>query len=228
MFVCGSRVYPAVFCSGIVRSRFKLSTPSRTVNRRTTTEVLIREEQLAQRVRELGDELSQDYMGRVPILVGILKGSAIFLADLIRRLSIDCEVDFLSISSYGNRTRTSGSIQLLKDLDHDIFERDVIVIEDIVDSGHSLAYIRRSLAARGPRSVSIVSLLDKRERRETSVYVDYVGFTIPDHFVVGYGLDYAERYRGLPYIGILSPEEIEAGARLNGSGNGDDSCSSPE
>ena len=124
------------------------------------------------RVRQLGDELSRDFLGKTPILVGILKGSAIFLSDLIRAMSIDCEIDFISISSYGNRTRTSGSVQLLKDLDRDIYGRDVVVVEDIVDSGHSLSYIRKSLAARGPSSISIVALLDKKERRETQIFIE--------------------------------------------------------
>ncbi|MCA9728082.1 MAG: hypoxanthine phosphoribosyltransferase [Candidatus Eisenbacteria bacterium] len=174
------------------------------------TETLLDQETLDKRVRELAQELSRDFMGQTPILVGILKGSAIFLTDLIRHMNIDCEIDFLSISSYGNRTESSGSIKLLKDLDRDIFERDVIVVEDIVDSGYSLAYIRRYLAARNPRSLSIVALLDKRDRRETHVYVDYVGFPIPDRFVVGYGLDFAERFRGLSFIGVLSEDEVEA------------------
>jgi len=169
---------------------------------------LISEEVLARRVAELGDELSRDYMGRVPILVGILKGSAVFLGDLIRRMSIDVEIDFISVSSYGDRVVSSGSVKLLKDLDHDVFDRDVLVIEDIVDSGLSLAYIKKNLTARNPRSVSVVALLDKRSRRTEGVFVDYIGFEIPDKFVVGYGLDYREKYRGLPYVAALSPEEV--------------------
>lgn len=175
-----------------------------------TTETLLEKEKIDRRVCELAEELSRDFMGRNPVLVGILKGSAVFLTDLMRKMSIDCEVDFLSVSSYGDRTESSGSIKLLKDLDRDIFERDVIVVEDIIDSGYSLAYIRRYLAARNPRSLSIVALLDKRDRRQAHVYVDYVGFTIPDRFVVGYGLDFAERFRGLSFIGVLDEKEIEA------------------
>lgn len=186
--------------------------------REASLEILIDETALARRVRELGEELSRDYLGRTPILVGILKGSAIFLSDLIRTLNIDCEIDFISISSYGNRTRSSGSVQLLKDLDRDIYERDVIVVEDIVDSGNSLAYIKKSLLARGPNSFAIVALLDKKERRETPVYVDYVGFEIADRFVVGYGLDYAERFRGLPHIAALDDEDIIAAAPSPGRG----------
>jgi hypoxanthine phosphoribosyltransferase len=144
----------------------------------------------------------------VPILVGILKGSSIFLADLIRQLPIDLEVDFISISSYGDGTVSSGSVRLEKDLDRDICGRHVIVVEDIVDSGLSLSYIRKNLAARNPKSLCIVALLDKRERRATGIYVDYVGFRVPDVFVVGYGLDYKEKYRGLPRIVALNEEEI--------------------
>jgi hypoxanthine phosphoribosyltransferase len=172
---------------------------------------LIEEKTLAVRIAELGEELSRDYMGRVPVLVGILKGSAIFLGDLIRKMSIDLEVDFISISSYGSQTHSSGTVKLLKDLDNDIYGRDIVIVEDIVDSGLTLSYIRKSLAARNPKSISIVTLLDKRERRETDIYLDYIGFPIPDRFVVGYGLDYGERYRGLPCVAALSEEEIAAG-----------------
>lgn len=176
------------------------------------TETLITEEALARRVRELGKELCHDYLGRVPIVVGILKGSIVFLGDLIRNMSIDLEVDFISIASYGDGVRSSGSVKLLKDLDRDIEGRDVLIVEDIVDSGLSLSYLRRILGTRGPRSLSIVALLDKRERRTEGVYVDYVGFEIPDKFVVGYGLDYAEQYRGLPYVAVLSEHEVRAAA----------------
>ncbi|MFN8549527.1 MAG: hypoxanthine phosphoribosyltransferase [Candidatus Eisenbacteria bacterium] len=129
-------------------------------------------------------------------------------------MSIDVEVDFIAISSYGDGIVTSGSVKLLKDLDRDVYDRDVLVVEDIVDSGLSLAYIKKSLAARNPRSVSVVALLDKRSKRTEGVYVDYVGFEIPDKFVVGYGLDFREKYRGLPYVAVLSPAEVaEAEAR---------------
>lgn len=174
-------------------------------------ETLIDRDTLNRRVCELGEELSRDYMGRIPILVGILKGSCIFLADLIRTMNIDLEVDFIAISSYGDQTESSGSVKLLKDLDRDIFGRDILIVEDIVDSGLSLSFLRKSLAARNPRSLSIVALLDKRERRETDIYVDYVGFPVPDRFVVGYGLDFAERFRGLDFVAALTPQEIEAG-----------------
>ena len=158
---------------------------------------------------ELGEEISRDYAGRVPVMIGILKGAVVFLADLVRALSIDVEVDFMAISSYGRGTVSSGTVRLLKDLDLDISGRDVLVVEDIVDSGLSLDYIRRNLETRHPRSLSLVALLDKRERRQAGVDVGYVGFPVPDAFVVGYGLDFRELYRGLPEVAVLSPEEIE-------------------
>ncbi len=158
---------------------------------------------------ELGEEISCDYAGRVPVVIGILKGAAVFLADLVRALTIDVEVDFMAISSYGRGTVSSGTVRLLKDLDLDISGRDVLVVEDIVDSGLSLDYIRRNLETRHPRSLSLVALLDKREHRQTGVDVGYIGFPVPDAFVVGYGLDFRELYRGLPEVAVLSPEEIE-------------------
>ncbi len=176
------------------------------------TEVLISEETIAARVAELGREISRDYFGRNPILIGILKGSVVFLSDLVRALSCEVEVDFISISSYGESTVSSGTVRLLKDLDLDVTDRDVLVVEDIVDSGLSLDYIRRIVAARGPRSLSIAALLDKRDRRTLGVYIDYVGFPCPDAFVVGYGLDYRELYRGLPYIAALTEADLKDSA----------------
>jgi hypoxanthine phosphoribosyltransferase len=160
------------------------------------------------RVRELGAEISRDYADRVPVVVGILKGAVVFLADLVRSLSIDVEVDFMAVSSYGRGTTSSGTVRLLKDLDLDISGRDVLVVEDIVDSGLSLDYIRRNLEARHPRSLALVALLDKRERRQTGVDVGYIGFPVPDAFVVGYGLDFRELYRGLPEVAVLGESEI--------------------
>jgi hypoxanthine phosphoribosyltransferase len=160
-------------------------------------------------VRELGGEISGDYAGRVPVVIGILKGAVVFLADLVRALSIDVEVDFMAISSYGRGTVSSGTVRLLKDLDIDISGRDVLVVEDIVDSGLSLDYIRRNLETRHPRSLSLVALLDKRERRQAGVDVGYIGFPVPDSFVVGYGLDFRELYRGLPEVAVLNSGEIE-------------------
>jgi len=158
----------------------------------------------------MGRQISRDYQGRVPVLVGILKGSVVFLADLIRAIDCVIEVDFLSISSYGEATSSSGTVKLLKDLDLDVSGRDVLVVEDIVDSGLSMAYIRRNLESRSPRSLAMAALLDKRERRTTDVSVDYVGFEIPNAFVVGYGLDYRELYRGLPHVAVLQSADLEA------------------
>lgn len=172
------------------------------------TEILIQREEIDARVRELGRVLSAEYEGRRPIFIGLLKGSLLFLADLVRAVTIEHEVDFMSISSYGDGTATSGSVRLLRDLDRDVYDRDLVVVEDIVDSGLSLAYIRDNLLSRRPRSLALVALLDKPDRRRTEVAVAHVGFTIPDRFVVGYGLDYRQRFRGLPCIAVLSPEEI--------------------
>jgi hypoxanthine phosphoribosyltransferase len=157
----------------------------------------------------MGGEISTRYRDRQPLLIGLLKGSVVFLADLVRAMTIDIEIDFISISSYQNRSTSSGSVRLLRDLDRDIYDRDVLIVEDIIDSGLSLSYIRNMLLAREPKSLSIAAFLDKRERRTNEVSVDFVGHEIPDRFVVGYGLDYQERYRGLPYIAALEPHEIE-------------------
>jgi hypoxanthine phosphoribosyltransferase len=175
------------------------------------TEVLYAREAVESRVRELGETITRDYAGRNPLVIALLKGSIVFMADLVRSIDLDVEVDFISISSYQNRSTSSGSVRLIRDLDRDIFDRDVLIVEDIIDSGLSLSYIRKMLLARNPKSLSIVAFLDKRERRTTEVYVDYVGYRIPDKFVVGYGLDYQERHRGLPYIAALEPDEIADG-----------------
>lgn len=156
-------------------------------------------------------EISRDYEGRRPLLIALLKGGVVFLADLIRKLTIDVEIDFISISSYQGRSTSSGSVRLLRDLDRDIHDRDVLIVEDIVDSGLSLSYIRRMLLAREPRSLRIATFLDKREHRLNDIDVDYVGYRIPDRFVIGYGLDYRERHRGLRVIGCLDPAELAAG-----------------
>jgi hypoxanthine phosphoribosyltransferase len=173
-------------------------------------QILLTEEQIQKRIRELAREVSRDFLGKTPVLIGILKGSAFLLADLMRELPMDHEVDFLSISSYASGVSSSGTVRVLKDLDHDISGRDVLLIEDIIDSGLSLSYLRKNLLSRNPRSLSILTLLDKRVPRERQVYVDYVGFEIENCFVVGYGLDYAERYRELPYVAAL--EEPDWGA----------------
>ena len=174
-------------------------------------EVLIEEDAIQSRIGELGVEISADYAGRDLLLVGVLKGAVFFMADLMRELTVPCEIDFMAISSYGAATDSSGVVRILKDLDINISGRDVLVVEDIIDSGLTLSYLMRNLRARKPASLEVVTLLTKPERREIDVPVRYVGFEIPNRFVVGYGLDYAERYRNLPYVGVLQ-EEVEAGA----------------
>ena len=174
-------------------------------------EVLIDEGPLQTRIDELGREISADYEGRDLLLVGVLKGAVFFLADLMRRLSVPCEIDFMAISSYGHGTDSSGVVRILKDLDASIAGRDVLVVEDIIDSGLTLSYLMRSLSAREPATLEVCALLTKPERREIDVPVRYVGFDIPNRFVIGYGLDYAERYRNLPYIGVLRPEIVTNG-----------------
>jgi hypoxanthine phosphoribosyltransferase len=171
-------------------------------------EVLIDEEALQNRITELGTEISADYEGRDLLLVGVLKGAVFFMADLMRRLTVPCEIDFMAISSYGAATNSSGVVRILKDLDINIAGRDVLVVEDIIDSGLTLSYLRRTLLARKPATLEICALLTKPERREIDVPLRYVGFEIPNRFVIGYGLDFAERYRNLPYIGVLHPDLV--------------------
>ena len=167
--------------------------------------VLISEEELRQRVAQLGEQLSADYAGKTPTLVSVLRGSYIFMADLSRQLQCFCTVDFMAVSSYGSGTSSSGQVNIIKDLSEPIEGKDVIVVEDILDSGNTLSYLFKILQARHPASLKLVTLLDKPARRAKPITADYVGFTVPDNFVVGYGLDYDERYRNLPYIGILKP-----------------------
>ena len=171
-------------------------------------EILIDEVTLAARVAELGAEVSEDYQGRDLLLIGVLKGAVFFMADLMRNLTIPCEVDFMAISSYGASTDSSGVVRILKDLDVNIEGRDVLVVEDIIDSGLTLSYLMRNLGARKPASLDVVTLLTKPERREIEVPVRYVGFEIPNRFVIGYGLDFAERYRNLPYVAVLHPDLV--------------------
>jgi hypoxanthine phosphoribosyltransferase len=171
-------------------------------------EVLIEEEPLQARIGELGAEISREYEGRDLLLVGVLKGAVFFMADLMRELTIPCEIDFMAISSYGAATDSSGVVRILKDLDTNIAGRDVLVVEDIIDSGLTLSYLMRSLKARKPASLEICALLTKPERREIDVPVKFVGFEIPNKFVIGYGLDFAERYRNLPYVAVLHPDLI--------------------
>jgi hypoxanthine phosphoribosyltransferase len=174
-------------------------------------EILVDEDALQARIRELGREISSDYAGRDLLLIGVLKGAVFFMADLMRRLTVTCEVDFMAISSYGGATDTSGVVRILKDLDLNIEGRDVLVVEDIIDSGLTLSYLMRNLEAREPASLEICSLLTKPGRRRIDVPVRYVGFEIPDRFVIGYGLDFAERYRNLPYVAVLSDEMLPEG-----------------
>jgi hypoxanthine phosphoribosyltransferase len=166
-------------------------------------EILIDRDTLAARVAELGAEVSADYEGRDLLLIGVLKGAVFFMADLMRHLTVPCEVDFMAISSYGDATDSSGIVRILKDLDINIEGRDVLVVEDIIDSGLTLSYLIRNLESREPLSLEVCALLTKPSRREIDVPVRYVGFEIPNKFVVGYGLDFAERYRNLPYVGVL-------------------------
>ncbi|MBC7289560.1 MAG: hypoxanthine phosphoribosyltransferase [Armatimonadetes bacterium] len=168
--------------------------------------VLLTEEQIHARVRELAAKLQADYAGRTPILVGVLNGSVVFLADLMRFVQMPVVIDFIQVSSYGDATQSSGCVRLVKDLCQPIAGRDVVLVEDIVDSGRSLRFLLDELARREPRSLRVCVLLDKPSRREVEVPLDYVGFQIPDYFVVGYGLDFAQQYRNLPYIAVLREE----------------------
>jgi len=170
-------------------------------------EVLFSAEEIQARIKAMGAEITRDYAGLNPLLVGVLKGACFFLSDLMRSIDIKLSVEFMAISSYGSSTRTSGEVRILKDLDVPIEGRHIIVVEDIVDTGLTLSYLLANLKSRGAASVKLVALLDKHERRERPVEIDYLGFQIPDHFVVGYGLDFAERYRNLPFIAVLKNPE---------------------
>jgi hypoxanthine phosphoribosyltransferase len=168
--------------------------------------VLISEKQIRERVKELGREISKDYEGKDLVVVGVLKGAILFLGDLVKNITVPLTMDFIAVSSYGNSTTTSGVVRILKDLDNSIENMDVLIVEDIIDSGLTLCYLYENLRSRGPNSIKICTLLDKPERRKVDVKVDYTGFVIEDEFVVGYGLDFAEKYRNLPEICILRPE----------------------
>ncbi len=169
----------------------------------TNLEPLLTGEQIQTRIGELGAEIARDYAGRNPLLLGVLKGAFVFMSDLVRAIDLKLAVEFMAISSYGESTRSSGEVKIVKDLDVPIEGRDLIVVEDIVDTGLTLSYLLANLASRGAASVKLAALLNKPERRLRTVPIDYLGFDIPDAFVVGYGLDYAERYRNLPYIAVL-------------------------
>jgi hypoxanthine phosphoribosyltransferase len=175
---------------------------------RGVSKVLIEEDAVAARVAELGADVSTDYADKDLLLVGVLKGAVFFMADLMRQLTIPCEVDFMAISSYGAATDSSGVVRILKDLDINIEGREVLVVEDIIDSGLTLSYLMRMLESRNPASLEVCALLTKPARREIDVRVRYTGFEIPNEFVIGYGLDFGERYRNLPYVAVLDPDAV--------------------
>ena len=167
-------------------------------------EILVQADELQHRVRHMGEQVTRDYAGKDLLLIGVLKGAVFFLSDLMRQIEIPCEVDFMAVASYGSSTDSSGVVRILKDLDAPLEGRDVLIVEDIVDSGLTLQYLMRTLEARGPRSLEVCALLTKPERRKVDTPARYVGFEIPDKFAIGYGLDYAERYRNLPYVAALT------------------------
>jgi hypoxanthine phosphoribosyltransferase len=167
-------------------------------------EVLVRSEDLQRRVAELGAEISRDYEGRDLVMIGVLKGAVLFIADLMRHLTVPCEVDFMAVSSYGSSTDSSGVVRILKDLEAPIDGRDVLIVEDIIDSGLTLQYLLRNLRARTPGSLEVCALLTKPERRKVDLPIRYVGFEIPNRFAIGYGLDHAEKFRNLPYVAVLA------------------------
>lgn len=169
-------------------------------------EVMYTEEQLQAKIKELGETLSRDYEGRNPLVICVLKGAFIFMADLVKNMTIHLELDFMAVSSYGSATKSSGVVKILKDLDAPIEGRDVLIVEDIIDSGLTLSYLIDVLERRNANSIRVVTLFDKPSRRTVDLEADYKGFEVPDEFIVGYGLDYGEKYRNLPFIGILKPE----------------------
>lgn len=171
--------------------------------------IFLDKEVIANRVRELGAEISKDFAGEEVMLVGILKGASIFLSDLVREISLPAYIDYMVVSSYGNSAETSGVVRIIKDLEDDIDGKNIIIVEDIIDTGLTLEYLRKNLLSRNPKSLKICTLLDKPARREREIKVDYKGFEVPDEFIIGYGIDYAEKYRNLPFIGLLKREVYE-------------------
>jgi hypoxanthine phosphoribosyltransferase len=169
-------------------------------------EILMDEKKIREKIKEIGHNISEEYKGKELVLIGVLKGSVMFMSDLMKEITIPCSMDFMAVSSYGSSTKSSGVVRILKDLDFEIEGKDVIIVEDIIDSGVTLKYLIEYLNGRKPNSLEIVCLLSKPERRKAEIDVKYTGFTVPDYFLVGYGLDYAEKYRNLPYIGILKEE----------------------
>ena len=172
-------------------------------------QVLITEQQLDERIKEMGHQIAEDYQGEPLTIVGILKGAVIFFADLARAIDLPLQMDFMSVSTYGSGTTSSGVVKIIKDLDADVTGRHILLVEDIIDTGITLAYLKEYLSNRGARSVKICTLLDKPTRREKAVHVDYIGFTMPDEFLIGYGVDYAENYRNLPYVASLKRSVYE-------------------
>ena len=168
--------------------------------------ILLSEDEIREKVRELGGKITADYKNSNLMLVTVLKGAVVFLADLMRQIDVPAEIDFMVVSSYGSGVKSSGVVKIVKDLDVPLAGKDILIVEDILDSGLTLSYIKELLESRGPRSIRIATLLDKPSRRKVDLQADYIGFSVPDEFVIGYGLDYDEKYRNLPYIGILKPE----------------------
>lgn len=171
--------------------------------------VLLSEEEIAAKVKELGAQIARDYADKNPLIVSVLRGSFVFMADLVRAIDVPCTVDFMSVSSYGSGTTSSGEVKITKDFDVSIEGRHLIIVEDILDSGRTLSYLMKTLKARGAASIALCTFLDKPDRRVVPVEVAYKGFTVPDAFIVGYGLDYDQRYRNLPYVGVLKPSVYE-------------------
>ena len=171
--------------------------------------ILFDEDVLLKRIKELGEEISKDYAGEEVMLVGILKGASVFMSDLIRQITIPAYIDYMVVSSYGNSAETSGVVRIIKDLEDNIEGKNIIIVEDIIDTGLTLAYLIKNLLSRNPKSLKICTLLDKPVRREKEIEIDYKGFDVPDEFIIGYGIDYAEKYRNLPFVGLLKREVYE-------------------
>ena len=174
--------------------------------REDVLKVLVSEEEIREKVKEMGRRITEHYKGKSLLLVTVLKGAVVFLADLMREIDVPAEIDFMVVSSYGSGVKSSGVVKIVKDLDTPLEGKDILIVEDILDSGLTLSYLKEILEGRGPRSIQIAALLDKPTRRKVDLKADYIGFSVPDEFVIGYGLDYDEKYRNLPYIGILKPE----------------------
>ncbi len=179
------------------------------INNNDIKEILLSEEQIKEMVKNLGAQITKDYEGKNLLVVSILKGSIMFMADLLREIKLDCKIDFMAVSSYGSSTRTSGSVKIIKDLSIDLTGYDILLVEDILDSGVTLSNLKELLMLRKPASLKICAFLDKPDRRKADIVADYIGTSIPDEFVVGYGLDYDEHYRNLPFVGILDPSVYE-------------------